>query len=578
MTFIFFVWFYILLIVSVGCTLVYEIIRKKRKIDSMDLIFISLLVVIQAIWFPWTYNTVNIDSEYYAHASQASCIIEGEKGIERSGGICENEMFLGDHELTYPLFLIGAREIFGDELGERILVNILNIFTTLFIYLILRQFSKNRILCFTFSLLYYLIPFKNVYILEYFAENLLFFLSFGLLLYIVESKEDDKEKSKKLPLFLVLLSWLLIFTRIELIFVVPLLISIYLSKNKIKISLRDYLLNGAISAFFLLILFSFSNIRTKGMIGINFFPVMLLSLFVADFIVNRLFKNKDYIREFVFYALYFGGIIFFLLNGYHDNHYSISQYGYRLSNFWIPELFKTLLNSNIIFKLVIFGGLGFLIYETFLYFSNAKRRKMKNRDSFFISIALILVSFQIFITYSFLEPLNIDFRFIITSLSFFFIPIGIVWVDFFSLNSKGYIKIIKIVISLLLCIATIFFLFQIQHQEGNGELIEDAAEECPDDSFVLFYSAGGIHSLIAETNVSILPLSFTISDQEEAKEVLEQYNNICWLRKKRIGEDVPSKQKEFLSTLENWLIERSNGEKIYENEVFDVFYMKEVLV
>jgi len=50
------------------------------------------------------------------------------------------------------------------------------------------------------------------------------------------------------------------------------------------------------------------------------------------------------------------------------------------------------------------------------------------------------------------------------------------------------------------------------------------------------------------------------------------------LRKKRIGEDVPSKQKEFLSTLENWLINESNGEKIYENEVFDVFYMKEVLV
>jgi hypothetical protein len=568
----FYLWFYIITLVLTLCSLFYNLASKKKhlRFNTKDIFFLAVLVTIQVIWLPWTYDTNQLYAESYSYESQAACIKEGEEGIVRSGGFCGEQLFSGTHELTYPIIILGAKKIFGRALGMRILTNILNILTTMMIYLILRFFSKNQLISLALSLSYYLIPFKNQFIKEYSAENLLFLIAFGALTYIIYYRREQKGHYKeRIPITFLLIIWSLLITRIEFIFVIPLFISFFISKNKIKIKWTEYFVMFGIAIPLLLILLDLCNsFRMTGFMQFRFFPVMLLTLLIFDFSINRFLRNKDFLREGIFYFIYTLGIIFFLNRASVHDHYTLVEYSKRLCSNWFPEVIRQFTIGSLLFKFLILGGITILLIEIF------KSIKNKSNDEFVpFSIALVLISFQIFFVYSYLEPLDIDFRFVVTSMSFFFIPVSIQWAHLFDLKrlDSSRVQRVKRLISLILIIIVTLFLFQIDHPIEGNQSRKSAFEACNTNYPILHYSPSGIQSSYSQTENNVVPIPFSLYSEDEIRKIISEYENICWVKEKGEHHGFSENQQNVLDLLNEWFIESGYGEKIYASDDFEVF-------
>lgn len=498
-------------------------LEKRKGIPKAELIIVIGLTLFLSLWLPWNIDTNPMGSEAETYNTQAKCIEIRLAGDNRDGGFCDFLFFGSRHELIYSILILFTRKILHSGIFTmRILVNILNILTAIIIYLLLRKLNSTHLSSILAVLLYFLIPYKLEFINEPGAENLLFLFVFGLIYYIVASKE------KKFSVTFLVLCWLLIFTRIEFVFILPVFVAWYLSKNRIKIDKIGYLKILLMSLPLILVLYEFSKTRTCGLVSSGFSPLLTMSGLIFIFVINRIYKNKDFLREFVESSILIIASLYLAFKAPADSYFTISSYLNRVLKIWIPATHLAIKEGHLAINIFLFLSL----VATVIYLIKTQKKGYKN------ILALVFIALQIFLTRTFLQPLFLNTRTLSVVLTFFLLPLiliqGLVFsIDKDDLGIKKQRNRVKkwLVISayiILVCLS-IVGLLKTNFNRGTIYKFYDAIDNCQEHESILFLTGEMNLPLIYSSN-NIVPISHMMEEiDKKYDKIILNHSNICWI-------------------------------------------------
>ena len=396
-------------------------LEKRNGIPKAEIIIVIGLTLFLSLWLPWNIDTNPMGSEAETYNTQAKCIEIRLAGNNRDGGFCDFLFFGSRHELIYSILILLTRKILHSGIFTlRILVNILNILTAIMIYLLLRKLNLNHLSSILTVLLYFLIPYKLEFINEPGAENLLFLFVFGLIYYIIASKE------KKFSATLLILCWLLIFTRIEFIFIIPVFVAWHLSKNRIKIGKVEYLKILLVSLPLILVLYEFSKTRTCGWVSSGFSPLLTISGLIFIFVINRIYKNKDFLREFVESSILIIASLYLAFKAPAGSYFTIPSYLNRVLTIWLPAIHLAIKEGHLAIKVFLFSSL----VATAVYLIRTQKKEYRS------ILTLVFIALQIFLTRTFLQFLFLNTRTLSVVLTFFLLPLALIQGLVFSIDKN----------------------------------------------------------------------------------------------------------------------------------------------
>ena len=498
----------------------FHFIKKKvNKKDYWFFVLLFLIVLVFSLSLKW-YITNSIVSESFTYEFQAMNIRDmfGNKSIYYNF-----LMFGGEHELTYPILIYFSRLIYPHYIALRYLNNFLLVFDLVLLFILLDIITENAFLSFLLVSCFPLFP----YILHYFYTNeseptyLMILLTLFIYLSLILSKTSTFNSNfKKYRWHLFFTYWLMLFTRTEYIFLItPFLLLIY-SMFPLKKIKPEILLSIPLFLLYYLL----SEYRTLGVrvfAPIPFWNFMIYFTFILFMFKFWRFKFRK-VNVVLFYFITVTAGLFMQIKYYlsPDKRYtfSYSRYPIKLIHYWFPN-FVVAIKYLFSQPLLVYSSI-LLLFVFILYFNRIKKNLLPSM------IPLSFILYLIF-QYAFLEPLNIDVRFLDIALSFSVVFLAVV---FKGISKKGFSTLVFSLLFVLLGLMMTFTYVHNYHTLTDFSRVVPVIEGC---EHTIFFSPCSTEVISLVKQRFALPVSYRFlldySKQENLVAHLKNYSSLCYL-------------------------------------------------
>ncbi|HDP73473.1 MAG TPA: hypothetical protein ENN46_00745 [Candidatus Woesearchaeota archaeon] len=548
-----------------------DFLKQVSKNKYFLLILIALIIVLFSL--PFFIPIFNSESQIYQ--SQAKCILDRVflKTPEYEE-YCTFWLFSGDHELTFPIFISLVRILLPSDMydfGLRVLVFCFNLLTSLFIFFFISR-RKGPVVALFASLLIYTMPYYLIFVFNILSESLYLMIFFSIIFI------SDYVKIKNLPYFFFMIS-LLALTRIEMVLILPLIGAYIMATKDITPDLKNKsirksfflcLLVFALFGFFF-ILSSRLRVYDQGKLFVSAFS--FIPLYLSTSLAFILFNHKQKkICCFSGFVYFFALFLYSFTRIVKNEHYFFSSYVQRFFAYWIPEIIRQITEFS---PFVLYSFLAFFIFFVIRVALFAFGKKNMRETKLLSEIIFFsLFSLSVLNILSFLEPYDLDSRFVSVSILFFVIPISLSIPRFRKRIPR--LMVIISTISVTLVIITFLFYQGLKYPPyfNNNSVFDDVALRMTEDIPVVFLHVTNIELIFLRTErtfflIRIWQVDAYPGDVEERLNSLDRFYFLDFQPTAPQASSFPEQRSRF-----NSMVDMFDKEEIYSNELF-ILYIAE---